>query len=191
MTGDGSEDHSDSGSDESGTDRGGGSPDGRPESGHPDGQGGDEARPSPSGEHDEPGNAQPGGGQQGTGRPVEHRQESPQQAGTEEAGAGQRYCPECGARIDADAAFCTECGARQRPSSGAGGSDGEKDRIAAALLGMFLGGLGAHKFYLGDVGRGILYLCFSWTLIPSLVGLVEGIVYLTKSDEEFQQQYGE
>jgi TM2 domain-containing membrane protein YozV len=52
-----------------------------------------------------------------------------------------------------------------------------------------VGGLGAHKFYLGDVGLGILYLCFSWTLIPALIGLVEGIIYLTKSDEEFQRQY--
>jgi hypothetical protein len=31
---------------------------------------------------------------------------------------------------------------------------------------------------------------FSWTLIPAIVGFVEGIIYLTKSDQEFQQQYG-
>jgi len=153
MTGDGSEDEGDGGSDGSGTDPDGG----HPESDHSDGRG-DDARPPPSGEHDEPGTA-------------------------------QRYCIECGVQIDADAAFCAECGARQRPSSDAGGSDGEKDRIAAAVLGVFLGGLGVHKFYLGDVGRGILYLCFSWTLLPSLIGLVEGIIYLTKSDAEFQAQY--
>ena len=71
------------------------------------------------------------------------------------------------------------------------GPDGDKDRIAAALLGIFLGGLGAHRFYLGDIGRGILYLCFSWTLIPVLIGLIEGIIYLTKSDEEFQREHAD
>lgn len=48
-----------------------------------------------------------------------------------------------------------------------------KDGTVAILLAVFLGGFGAHHFYLGRVGLGVLYLCFCWTLIPSIVALVE------------------
>jgi TM2 domain-containing membrane protein YozV len=65
-----------------------------------------------------------------------------------------------------------------------------KSRTTAAVLAIFLGGLGIHRFYLGDTGLGLIYLLFSWTLIPALVGLIEGIVFLTKSDEDFARQYG-
>jgi TM2 domain-containing membrane protein YozV len=36
---------------------------------------------------------------------------------------------------------------------------------------------------------GILYLVFCWTGIPSIIGLIEGIIYLTKTDDEFQTKY--
>lgn len=65
-----------------------------------------------------------------------------------------------------------------------------KSRVAAGLLGIFLGGIGAHKFYLGDIGLGILYLIFAWTAIPALIGLIEGIIYLTMTDEAFAAKYG-
>jgi TM2 domain-containing membrane protein YozV len=61
-----------------------------------------------------------------------------------------------------------------------------KSKIAAGLLGIFLGGLGIHKFYLGKVGMGILYLIFCWTGIPAVIGFVEGIIYLCSNDENFQ-----
>lgn len=48
-----------------------------------------------------------------------------------------------------------------------------KSRGTALLLTLFLGGVGAHRFYLGQVGWGILYAVFFWTLIPALVALVE------------------
>ena len=41
------------------------------------------------------------------------------------------------------------------------------------LLALFLGGLGAHRFYLGQVGLGVLYLVFVWTFVPSIVAFVE------------------
>lgn len=65
-----------------------------------------------------------------------------------------------------------------------------RNRVAAALFALLLGGLGVHKFYLGKIGQGILYLLFCWTFIPALVGLIEGIIYLTKSDQEFAAEYG-
>ncbi|WP_409978168.1 TM2 domain-containing protein [Anoxybacteroides tepidamans] len=64
-----------------------------------------------------------------------------------------------------------------------------KSKIVAGILAILLGGLGIHKFYLGKLGQGVLYLLFSWTGIPSIIGFIEGIVYLLKSDEEFNQKY--
>ncbi len=64
-----------------------------------------------------------------------------------------------------------------------------KNKIAAGLFGILLGGIGIHKFYLGKIGWGIVYLLFCWTGIPSIAGLIEGILYLTASDETFQEKY--
>lgn len=61
-----------------------------------------------------------------------------------------------------------------------------KSKVAAGILGIFLGGIGVHKFYLGKIGTGILYLCFCWTGIPALIGFIEGIMYLCSNDENFQ-----
>lgn len=69
------------------------------------------------------------------------------------------------------------------------GISGSKNRTTAAILGIILGGFGAHHFYLGNTGKGILYLVFFWTYIPAVVGFVEGIIYLTQSDEEFAKKY--
>jgi TM2 domain-containing membrane protein YozV len=55
---------------------------------------------------------------------------------------------------------------------------------------LLLGGFGINKFYLGRIGQGILYLIFCWTFIPTLVGFVEGIIYLTMSDQVFEARYG-
>lgn len=64
-----------------------------------------------------------------------------------------------------------------------------KNRTTAAILGIVLGGFGVHHFYLGNTGKGILYLFFCWTYIPAIVGFVEGIIFLTQSDEEFANKY--
>ena len=64
-----------------------------------------------------------------------------------------------------------------------------KSKTTAGLLAIFLGGLGIHKFYLGKNGKGILYLVFCWTYIPALIAIVEGIIYLTSSDENFYNKY--
>ncbi len=72
-----------------------------------------------------------------------------------------------------------------------------KDKIAAALLALFLGGLGIHKFYLGKAGAGItMLLCgtIGWVLVlPGLLtyltAFIEFIIYLVIDDEDFQQRY--
>jgi len=64
-----------------------------------------------------------------------------------------------------------------------------KSKVTAGVLAIVLGGLGIHKFYPGKIGMGILYIAFSWTGIPEIAGLIEGILYLTATDEEFQTKY--
>lgn len=103
---------------------------------------------------------------------------------TDEQGTSERYCSNCGESIDPKAEICPECGVRQQVAGST-----QKDRTVAAILAIFLGGLGAHKIYLGKVGQALLYFCFSWTLIPSIIAFVEGIIYLTQSDEEFQSKH--
>lgn len=56
-----------------------------------------------------------------------------------------------------------------------------KNKTVAGLLAFFFGGLGLHRFYLGQ-WSGVFYLILSPTLIPSIIGLFEGIVFFTKSD---------
>jgi len=65
----------------------------------------------------------------------------------------------------------------------------KKNKLFAALLAIFLGGFGIHKFYLGRVGWGIIYLIFSWTWIPMFVGIIEGIVYLCMEEDSFHAKY--
>ena len=48
-----------------------------------------------------------------------------------------------------------------------------RDEVVGILLALFLGGFGVHHFYMRRTGLGILYLCFCWTGIPSLLGLIE------------------
>jgi len=64
-----------------------------------------------------------------------------------------------------------------------------KSKTAAGLLAIFLGGFGIHKFYLGRVGWGIAYIILSWTWIPMIAGIIEGIIYLCMSDKDFQEKY--
>ena len=64
-----------------------------------------------------------------------------------------------------------------------------KSKIAAGLLAIFLGGIGVHKFYMGETGMGILYLVFCWTGIPAIIGFIEGIIYLCSNDENFQLKH--
>ena len=108
--------------------------------------------------------------------------------------ADEKYCADCGSIIKAKAEICPKCGIRQSPaplmSSLSQLAPNGKSKLAAALFGIFLGGFGIHKFYLGKIGIGIVYLLFCWTLIPAIVGFIEGILFLVMSDQEFNMKYG-
>lgn len=64
-----------------------------------------------------------------------------------------------------------------------------RNKTTAFILAWFLGGFGAHKFYLGENGMGLMYLFFCWTLIPSFLAFFEGLVYLTTNDAHFNAKY--
>lgn len=49
----------------------------------------------------------------------------------------------------------------------------KKDKTVALLLAILVGGIGAHKFYMGDNKTGVLYLIFCWTYIPTLLGWID------------------
>ena len=66
----------------------------------------------------------------------------------------------------------------------------DRNRVTAGVLAILLGGIGAHKFYLGQSGQGILYLLFCWTGIPLLIGIIEGVIYLSMTEADFQNKYG-
>ena len=73
--------------------------------------------------------------------------------------------------------------------------ENQKSKMVAGLLGIFLGAFGVHKFYLGYTKEAIIMLAVSLvslgTLLPiiELIGFIEGIIYITKSDEDFQSIY--
>lgn len=128
-------------------------------------------------------------------------------------------CPQCGAPIQNGATKCQYCGASVQAAAPASSQNTQnaqaqqpviivqngtaqqvsysdprqfwpiKSKIAAGVLAILLGGLGIHKFYLGKVGSGILYLLFCWTGIPAIIGLIEGIILLCSNDENFELKY--
>jgi TM2 domain-containing membrane protein YozV len=83
------------------------------------------------------------------------------------------------------------------PSIGYGGpipydrSDVNGKRVAAGVCGILFGGLGIHKFILGFAGTGLLMLltCIFTCGVMHIIGFIEGIIYLTKTDEDFYQTY--
>ena len=105
----------------------------------------------------------------------------------------EKFCSECAALILAKAEICPKCGVRQTGNSSQFQlplAPNGKSKIVAGALAILLGGFGGHKFYLQQPGLGILYFLFSWTFIPSIIALIEGIMFLTMSDEQFIQQHG-
>ena len=64
-----------------------------------------------------------------------------------------------------------------------------RERWVAVILAFFFGWFGAHKFYLGQPGWGVLYFLLSETCIPAVMGLFEGVWYLLMEQDEFNAKY--
>ncbi len=94
------------------------------------------------------------------------------------------YCPNCGAPTDANASCCVKCGSALKPPVPQGE---QKSKVLAGLLGILLGSLGIHNFYLGNTGKAVAQLlitlltCGMGGIVTSIWGLVEGIMILTGS----------
>ena len=110
---------------------------------------------------------------------------------TTQADSKITVCPYCSEPILKSAIKCKHCGefldASMRPAGTV--RRGDKNKIVAALLALFLGGIGIHKFYLGQSGQGIVYLLFFWTGIPWIIAFFEGIALLVKDQAAFDRQY--
>lgn len=64
-----------------------------------------------------------------------------------------------------------------------------KNRGIAIVLALFLGGIGAHKFYLGKITQGFLYLIFSWTFVPALLSWIDIFNFAVMGEDKFHAHY--
>ena len=103
-----------------------------------------------------------------------------------------KFCQSCAQPTTPEQELCIKCGVRLKRAS----SDpfqGESKRVIAAICGIAIGSFGVHKFILGYKTEGIIMLVVSLTGIGAFImgpiGLIEGIIYLMKSEEEFEETY--
>lgn len=91
------------------------------------------------------------------------------------------YCYNCGAEIGPNQDVCLKCGVKVK---GFISNNGSKSKMAAGLLGIFLGAFGIHNFYLGYTGKAIAQLlitclsCGILSFVSAIWGLIEGIMIL-------------
>ncbi len=97
------------------------------------------------------------------------------------------FCKKCGTELG-DSKFCPKCGeaVTAAPAPAAPAYSGKVvNKIAYGLIAIFIGGIGIHRFYAGRPVSGVLYLLFCWTIIPSIIAFIEGIVALCREDDGF------
>ena len=100
-----------------------------------------------------------------------------------------KFCTNCGAELNENQDVCLKCGVRVNkiPTNNFNYNPDAKSKIAAGLLGIFLGCFGIHNFYLGYTGKAIAQLlitllsCFILSVVSAVWGLIEGILILTGS----------
>lgn len=97
-----------------------------------------------------------------------------------------KYCTNCGKELQENQDVCLNCGVVIRKNN-INSTPGAKSKIAAGLLGIFLGVFGVHNFYLGNTGKAVAQLlisvlsCFTLAIVSEIWGLIEGIMILTGS----------
>lgn len=128
--------------------------------------------------------------------------------------SGTTYCHNCKAETSENAIVCMKCGVglqdESKPSKNSSFSNHnnvESKRVAAGILALTLGGIGIHKFYLGYNSAGIMHIILALVITPIItaitlgfgafimfpiifiIPLIEGIKYLTSTDESFINTY--
>lgn len=100
-------------------------------------------------------------------------------------GGGVNYCANCGFGVTPGAAVCTRCGMglanpNMNPNMNMNMNPNAKSKMAAGLLGLFLGAYGIHNFYLGNAGRGVAQIIVTLITcgVGGLWGFIEGILIL-------------
>lgn len=97
-------------------------------------------------------------------------------------GYDEMYCSSCGSIVKKLAEICVHCGVRlNNPSVQSAPIEfSEKSRVTAGILGILLGGLGIHRFYLGNIVVGILQIIVSVITLGmgGIWGLIEGIIII-------------
>lgn len=107
---------------------------------------------------------------------------------------GQAHCQACGKPTQPAAVVCVNCGVQLAKSDDEMKSKASS-KIAAGICGIVLGCFGVHKFILGYTTAGIIMLlvsllsCGLLAGVMAIIGLIEGIIYLTKSDQDFVRTY--
>lgn len=93
----------------------------------------------------------------GAGQQMPHsiNSQEDRQENSSSKGADEKFCESCGQVIKKEAELCVKCGVRQNTSTSSVDS-GAKSKLVAILLGLFVGALGAHNFYLGHTKKGIV-----------------------------------
>lgn len=98
-----------------------------------------------------------------------------------------KFCSNCGKEIQENQDVCLNCGVTIRKNNNINNNPNAKSKIAAGLLGIFLGAFGVHNFYLGNNGKAVAQLlitilsCFTLAIVSEIWGLIEGIMILTGS----------
>lgn len=87
------------------------------------------------------------------------------------------FCKNCGNEIADNSTTCPNCGTSVAPVNN---GPEKKSKLLAGLLGIFLGGLGIHNFYLGYTGKAVAQIILSFCCgIGAIWGFIEGILILT------------
>ncbi|SHI18706.1 TM2 domain-containing protein [Ferrimonas marina] len=100
-------------------------------------------------------------------------------------------CDQCRSALQPTLMVCPQCGAGQGLDALAGVEPklSLRSQRRASRLGIYLGTFGVHQFYLGNRARGALYLALCWSLVPTLLGVWEGLRVSRMSPEEFYRRW--
>ncbi len=106
--------------------------------------------------------------------------------------SGSKFCQNCKGETDPAAVVCVNCGVKLAGMTPAEMAPADaKSKLAAGLLGIFLGGFGIHRFYLGFTGIGVAQIAVTLVTcgIGAIWGFIEGILILTGSiDRDADEQ---